>query len=144
MKLFRIFKEINNYFFLRKVIKKNRNSEEWLKHNLRVGYFNIIYSVINLPPEVYESEEQYFKVYVLEELRPINEYLESLNLQEIVSVYMEDKCDAKNGIFAYGIKYIPLFKDFTLWWVIKWITLITASVWTISKYSVVDKILNWF
>jgi hypothetical protein len=80
MKIFRVIKEINNYYFLRKTIRKNKDTDAWKKHNLRVGFFGILYTVINLPPEVYESEEQYYQLFVIEQLKPINEYLASLNL----------------------------------------------------------------
>ena len=121
MKLFRIFKEINNYYFIKKVIKKNKNTEEWKKHKLQIGYFGVVYSVVNLPPEVYESEPQYYQIYVLEQLKPINEYLASLNLQEVITLHVEDICNKSNGIYAFGIKYVPLFKDFTLSLVLKWL-----------------------
>jgi hypothetical protein len=137
-KLFRVLKEINNYFYIGKMIKKNRNTTTWKKHNLRVGYFHIIYSLINLPPEVFESEEQYYQAYIIEQLKPVNEYLATLNLQEIITLSVENKVDRENGVFAFGIKYIPLFRDFTLWWMIKWAAIGSLLWWAEAKFKVSD------
>lgn len=146
MKLFRILKEINNYFFVKKIIRKNKDSDSWKKHNLRVGYFGIIYSMINLPPEVFESEEQYYQLYVIEQLKPINEYLASLNLQEVVTLYVENRCNKELGIYAFGVKYIPLFRDLSFGWLLKWISIILISWWAIAKFDLIDKAvlgINW-
>lgn len=146
MKLLRIFKEINNYFFIKKTIRKNKNSDAWKKHNLQVGYFGIIYTVINLPPEVYESEPQYYQLYVIEQLKPINEYLASLNMQEVVTLKIDDKCNKDAGVFAFGVKYIPLFRDFSLGWMIRWAVILLLLWWAESKFELIDKLmhaLNW-
>jgi hypothetical protein len=144
MKIFNILKEINNFFFIKKIIRKNKNSEAWKKHNLREGYLGIIYTVINLPPEVFESEEQYYQLYVIEQLKPINEYLASLNLQEVVTLRLENKCNKELGEFAFGVKYIPLFRDFSLWWLIKWSGIITLSWWIIARFDLIDKAKIFF
>lgn len=141
MKLFRIIKEINNYFFIKRTIRKNQETEEWKKHNLKVGYFNVIYTVINLPPDVFESEEQYYQMYVIEQLKPINEYLASLNLQEVITLSMDNKCDPANGIYAFGIKYTPLFRDFSWWWILKWSSIIGLTTWLVLRFDLIDKLI---
>ena len=146
MKLFRIFKEINNYYFIKKVIKKNKNTDEWKKHKLQIGYFGVMYSVINLPPEVYESEAQYYQLYVLDQLKPVNEYLASLNLQEIITLRVENISDKPKGIYAFGIKYVPLFKDFTLTWITKWVFLIGIISFFSYYFDLINKandLFNW-
>ena len=144
MKLFRILKEINNYFFIKKTIRKNKNSDTWKKHNLREGYFGIIYSLINLPPEVFESEEQYYQLYVIEQLKPINEYLASLNLQEVVTLKIDNKCNKELGEYAFGVKYIPLFRDLSLGWCVKWLSIILGSWWAIARFDLFDKLVLGF
>ncbi len=140
MKLFRILKEISNYFFIKKTIKKNKNTEDWKTKNLRVGYFGIMYTVINLPPEVYESEKQYYQLYVIEQLKPINEYLAALNLQEVVTVKIDDQCNPEAGVYAFGVKYIPLFRELSLSWVIKWTVIFLLLWWAESKFDLIHKI----
>lgn len=142
MKLFRILKEVNNYYFIKKTIKKNKDTDLWNKHNLRIGYFGIIYTVVNLPPEVFESEEQYYQMYVIEQLKPINEYLATLNLQEVITPIMENQVNKEAGIYAFGIKYIPFFRDLSIGWILKWLTIIGLSSWAILKFSLADKVVS--
>ena len=83
----RVIIDIGNYFFVRRTIKNNMNSIEWNKFKLRVDWIGRIYTVINLPPEVVHSPdapEEIRPAYILEESRPLNEYLTKLNLQEIL------------------------------------------------------------
>jgi hypothetical protein len=139
MKIFRILKEINNYFFIKKTIRKNKNTDGWKKHNLREGYLGIIYTVINLPPEVFESEEQYYQLYVIEQLKPINEYLASLNMQEVVTLRIENKCNKELAEYAFGVKYVPLFRDFSLFWILKWTAISLVAWWAILKFDLLEK-----
>ena len=44
--------DIRNYIFLRKTIKKNIETVEWKKYNLRHDWIGRIYTVVNLTPEV--------------------------------------------------------------------------------------------
>lgn len=143
MKLFDVIKEINNYFFLRKTIKKNRDTPEWKKHNLKDGYFGIIYTLVNLPPEVFEGEEQYYQMYVIEQIKPINEYLAFLNLQEIVSVRVENKCDKEQGIYAFGVIYSPFFREFSFGWLFKWTAILGITSWLFLKFDLIVQILKF-
>ena len=139
MKIFRVLKELNNLFFIKRTIRKNKDTDAWKKHNLRIGWFGILYTVVNLPPEVYESEEQYYQLYVIEQLKPVNEYLASLNLQEVVTLSVENKCIKELGIYAFGIKYVPLFRDFSIGWLVKWNIIIFGGWYVIAKFELVNK-----
>lgn len=145
MKIFRVFRELLNYFFIKRVIKHNSKSEKWNELKLRHGWFGTIYTVINLPPEVFESEEPYHRVFVLEKIKPISDYFASLNLLEIVTVRLE-KIDKLPGvdmkedeqICAFLVRFIPLYRDLTWSWIIKWSFLIGVFTWLQLKYSVVQ------
>lgn len=143
MRIFRIYKELKNYFFLKKIIRLNNNTADWNKHKLYKGWFGVIYTVVNLPPEVIESEEQYYRVYVIEQMIPINEYFTSLNIHEIVSPRVKDLIDREKGVYAYGIKFEPLFRDFTKWWVISRVGTISLLVWLQCKYSIFNVAWDW-
>lgn len=135
-------KEIRNYLFIGRTLKKASKSEQWKKLKLRRGWFNVVYTLINLPPEVFESEAAYYQAYVIEELKPINSYLESLNLAEVVSLEVKDVSEPEQGVYAYLAKYEPLFKEFSLWFVSKWIFLITIITWLTVKFSLIGKIID--
>ena len=118
MRILRIIREIRNYFYQLNQIRKHKKTPEWNKHKLRVNWFGTIGTVINLPPDVFQGEEIYYQVYVIEQMKPINRYLESLNLQEIIYPRTTSLVNADEGVYAYLVKYYPLMKDFTGWWVI--------------------------
>lgn len=144
MKLFKVIKEITDFFFIGRTLRKASKTETWKKFNLRRGWFNVAYTVINLPPEVYESEEMYHRTYVIEEVSPINEYFKELNLAEVVSVETIDIGNKDQGIYAYLIKYEPLFRVFSLWWIIKWSLLIGAIWWSVAHFNLVSYIASLF
>jgi hypothetical protein len=130
----RIITDINNYFFLRRTIKKNQESIEWKKLNLRVDWINRIYTVVNLPPEVIyspDSPEEIRPAYVLEESRPINQYLTSLNLQEIITPEIKPI----PGSISYLIIYNPYFQRLSLRWILYRIFLILVLIWAQHKFN---------
>lgn len=143
MRLIKIIQEINNYFFIGRVLRKHQNTPEWNKHKLRVGYFNVIYCIVNLPPEVFESEELYYRAFIVEQLKPVNDYLASLNLQETVTLKVDSKIDKDQGVYAYLARYIPLFRELTLGWVIKWGIIVGVLTWLEVKYSYIQTITAW-
>lgn len=136
----RIIREIRNYYFIKRVIRKNKRTEKWRKFNLRNNWFGTIGTVINLPPEVFSGEEIYYQVYVIEQMKPINEYLESLNLQEIVTPNIESLVDKEEGIYAFLITYKPLFRDFTWGWVISRSLVAGFLFWLNSRYGIFAEI----
>ena len=83
----RVITDIGNYFFVRRTIKNNMNSIEWNKFKLRVDWIGRIYTVVNLPPEVIyspDTPEEIRPAYVIEESKPLNEYLTRLGLSEVI------------------------------------------------------------
>lgn len=146
LRIRRIAKEIANYFFWLRVIRQNRMTPTWKKFNLRQGWFGIVYTVINLPPEVYESEEMYHQVYVVEELKPLLSYLAEKNTSEIIRVTREQvpqpkqpaDAEKKEYVAAFLIKFIPIFNDFTIGWIFKWSIIIGGFFWLQSKFDIIS------
>ena len=134
----RVINDIRNYFFIRKTIKKNIGTIEWEKCKLRVDWIGRIYTVVNLPPEVIyspDSPEEIRPAYVLEESRPINEYLTSLNLQEVI---MPEITPIPNSV-SYLVVYSPYFQKLSLSWLIYRIAFLLILIWTQYKFS----FLSW-
>lgn len=124
------FREIKNYFFLKKIIEKNKNTEKWISYNLRVGYFNIIYTVISLRRED-EGESEYVKrIRVLEYLKNIANHLDSLGLSEIIRPEISKIENSR----SYLIVFKPVFKHFNLLLILKWIA-IFLILYFIYKYK---------
>lgn len=130
----KIITDIRNYFFMRRVVKKNQGTIEWEKYRLRVDWFGRIYTVINLPPEVLYSPDTPSEIrpaYVLEESRPINEYLTKLGLQEVII----PKINPIEGSVSWLIIYTPFFQKLSLWWVFSRSFLFLIFAWSQMKFQ---------
>jgi hypothetical protein len=137
----RVITDLNNYFFLRKTTKKNIGTVEWEKYKLRVDWIGRIYTVVNLPPEVIyspDAPDQIRPAYVLEETRPINEYLTRLNLQEII---IPELNPIPNSI-SYLVVYKPYFQRLSIRWVLYRISLILLLIWSQSKFGFIGWCLD--
>jgi len=143
MRIFRIISEIRNYFYLLKVIRKNKLTPEWSKLNLRTNWFGSIATVINLPPDVFKGESIYYQMYVIEQMKPINRYLESLNLQEIIYPRTESLVDPKEGVYSYLVKYNPLFRDFTFWWVVSRLGMLSVVIWVQARFDLIGLVYQF-
>jgi len=134
LKIFRIFKEILNYLFLLRTIRKHKDTEEWKKHKLRIGWFGTFGTIINLPPDVFQGEPIYYKIYVIDETKPINRYLESLNLHEIITLSSKELVNEKEGEYAFLITYSPLFIDLTFGLVLKTLAVLAVLTYVEIKF----------
>lgn len=139
----KIIIDIKNYFFIRKIIKRNYNSVEWQKYKLRFDWIGRIYTVINLPPEVLHSPDTPQDIryaYILEEMRPINEYLTKLNLHEIIIPKIKP---IKNSI-SYLIIYKPYFQKLSWKWIISQLLLIIVLLWLNYKFDIFSYIMKLY
>jgi len=133
----RVITDIKNYFFIKRTIKKNMGSIEWEKYKLRVDWLGRIYTVVNLPPEVIyspDSPEEIRPAYILEESRPLNEYLTRLNLQEVVV----PKISPVPNSISYLIIYSPYFQRLSWRWIIYRIILILILTWLQYKFGFIS------
>lgn len=133
----RVITDIKNYFFIKRTIKKNKGSIEWEKYKLRVDWLGRIYTVVNLPPEVIyspDSPEEIRPAYILEESRPLNEYLTRLNLQEVVV----PKISPIPNSISYLIIYSPYFQRLSWRWIIYRIILILILIWLQYKFGFIS------
>lgn len=131
----KIIKDISNYRFILKTIKKNKGTIEWEKLKLRADWIGRIYTIVNLPPEVIHSPDAPQEIrpaYVLDESRPVNEYLMKLNLQEIILPAIE----AVPESLSYLIVYTPYFQKLSFKWVFYRILWILLLIWTQHKFGV--------
>ena len=137
----RVITDIRNYFFIKRTIKKNKGSIEWEKFKLRVDWVGRIYTVVNLPPEVIyspDSPEGIRPAYILEESRPLNEYLTKLNLQEVIMPKISPIPDS----VSYLIVYSPYFQRFSIRWIIYRLILILIIIWLQYKFGFLSWIIG--
>jgi hypothetical protein len=113
-----IFRELVNYFFLKKVINREaRNSDptsQWNIFKLRTNWYGRIYTVISLREEEMGEEEMVRNWIAIERMKPINDYLMGLGIHELIFPSIEKIPDTR----SYLVVYSPLFKEATLSWFI--------------------------
>jgi len=134
----RVITDIGNYFFVRRTIKNNMNSIEWNKFKLRADWIGRIYTVVNLPPEVIyspDTPEEIRPEYVIEESRPLNEYLTKLGLSEVI---LPEITPIPKSI-SYLITYTPSFQRLSLRWIFYRIGLILLIIYLQYKFG----FLSW-
>ena len=134
----RVIIDIGNYFFVRRTIKNNMNSIEWNKFKLRADWIGRIYTVVNLPPEVIyspDTPEEIRPAYVIEESKPLNEYLTGLGLSEVI---LPEITPIPKSI-SYLITYTPAFQRLSLRWIFYRICLILVIIYLQYKFG----FLSW-
>ena len=105
------FRELRNWFYIRKLIKKNKDSEEWKKFGLRAGYVGQIYCVVSLRKEDMGEEEMVQRMKIIQRLEPINNYLNSLDLSEIVYPEIVEIPESRSWLVVYW----PIWQYFSFW-----------------------------
>lgn len=143
IRFFRVLHDISNLLFILRTIRKNKNSAKWNGFNLRSGWLGTVGTVINLPPEVFQGEEIYYQVYLVEQMKPINRYLESLNLAEVVYPETESLVDPEQGQYAYLVMYKPLMRDFTFGYVISRLLFWYAVYFIESRLQLFSRSFGW-
>jgi len=138
--MFRIFKIIKEIMLFREylgVIKKESlDSPEWSKLRLRKDWFGRIYTVVNLPPEVTKSPDfpKYARPsFVFEQIRPINDYLTKLSLQELISPILNpiEGTDEESFLVIYNF----VFRQISWLWILRFLIEIVLIYLLISNWS---------
>lgn len=128
------WRELSNLFFIRKVIRKNKGSEEWKEYNLRLGYLNQIYTVISLRKEDMGEEEMVQRMKVMEKIEPMNNYLAGLNLAEIVYPDIVKLPDTQSWLIVYW----PLRNYFSVWRFLLQILAVIGIYIGLEKLGLID------
>ena len=119
-RLIKVIKEIRLYFEYRKIIRKEQvDSPKWSKANLRRDWIYRIYTVINLPPQVTMSPdfpEESKPSFVMSEIKPVNDYLKYLNLEELLTMSINPIEGTQNN--SWLIVYQFLFRHLSWLWIL--------------------------
>jgi len=126
-----IFKEIKNYFFLRRTIRLHTGSKKWKQFNLRKNWYGRVYTVISLREEDMGEEEVVRNWKAMEMMRPINEYLSSLGVSKTNSMGLSElifpSIEKIPNSRSYLVVYSPIFNALTFSWVL-WRLILISSV----------------
>jgi len=109
--IYKIYRDIVNYFAIRKIVKRSSKSVDWEKHQLRVDWVYRIYTVVN--PTKYEIGDDpiVLKQKMLEKTYPINAYIDKLGISDLVAASWEPIPNSN----AYLLVYYPIFNYLTVW-----------------------------
>lgn len=128
-RIIKVIKEIRLYREYSRIVRKEeRESQIWKRKNLRRDRLNRIYTVINLPLQVLASVDlprESRPSFVIQELKPINEYLKSLNIEEIITMWIEPVKGTDEE--SYLVVYQFLFRHISWLWILRLILELTIS-----------------
>jgi hypothetical protein len=142
-RIFKVLKEISLYREYLKVIKKESlDSPEWSKLRLRKDWFGRIYTVFNLPPEVTKSPDfpKYARpAFVFDQIKPINEYLTKLSLQELIAPLMNPVEGTEEESFL--VVYSFVFRQISILWMARLAVEITLIAWVVNHWEWISSFL---
>ena len=142
-RIFKVLKEISLYREYLKVIKKESlDSPEWSKLRLRKDWYGRIYTVFNLPPEVTKSPDfpKYARpAFVFDQIKPINEYLTKLSLQELIAPLMNpvEGTDEESFLVVYSF----VFRQISILWMARLAVEITLIAWVVNHWEWISSFL---
>ena len=144
--MFRIFKVLKEISLYREYLKANKkeslDSPEWSKLRLRKDWFGRIYTVFNLPPEVTKSPDfpKYARpAFVFDQIKPINEYLTKLSLQELIAPLMNpvEGTDEESFLVVYSF----VFRQISILWMARLAVEITLIAWVVNHWEWISSFL---
>jgi hypothetical protein len=143
-RLLRVLKEISLYReYVKQIKSEELNSPLWSRKNLRRDYLNRIYTVVNLPPEVLMSNDlpkEARPSFVLNEIKPINAYLKSLNLEEILTLWIDPVKGTNDE--SYLVVYQFVFREISWIWIFRFISEIALILLIYIKWDYVSNLLH--
>ena len=143
-RIFKVLKEIKLYREYLKVIKKESlDSPEWSRLRLRKDWFGRIYTVFNLPPEVTMSPDfpKYARpAFVFDQIKPINEYLTKLSLQELIAPIINpvEGTDEESFLVIYSF----VFRQISILWMLRFIAEIVLIFLAFNNWEIILQFLH--
>lgn len=130
---FNVWKDIKIYRdYLKAIKRESQNSPVWSRKNLRKDWFGRVYTVVNLPPEVIFSADlpkEARPSFVMSEIKPINDYMKSLNLEEVMTLGIQE-VEGTNSE-SYLVVYQYFFRELNWIWIFRFISEIALilAIW---------------
>ena len=137
MNLYKIWRDIINYIFLLRQIKKESKTKAWQRFNLKIGYIGQVWCVINLKGQDMGETVEIQQAYVMERLKPIMEYLttirdnKNMGIEELLYAPTVGKID---GTYGWLVIFWPRWHYITRRLILKWVIALT-SLFLIFNYT---------
>jgi hypothetical protein len=109
--IYKIYRDIVNFFLIRKAIKKAKRNALWKKYNLRHDWIYRTYTVINATKYEIGDEPVVLQAKIVEKTKPINAFVDSLKIGDLVAVSIEKIPESESFLLVY----YPIFNYLTVW-----------------------------
>jgi hypothetical protein len=143
LKFFKVYNDIRVYRDYLNIIKKDlENSPIWTRKGMRIDWFGRIYTVVNLPPEVLFSADlpkEARPSFVMNEIKPINEYFKTINIEELITLWIEPIKGTNEE--SYLVVYQYVFRELSWIWIFRFLLEMALIAFGITK---IDYIINLF
>ncbi len=150
-----VIDDIQQWMVVRKAIKEPQviQSFKTFKYELRVDRIGRVYTVVNIPEELWEYEKrQMVWPWMLDQLRELDELLMALRLSDLLYPVV-DPID-ESGAMAYRVILSPSTESLSIWKFLRWTLnlgfvtfttyIINAIVIKFSGSSILDLFLSIF
>jgi hypothetical protein len=107
----KFFFDVKAFYIIRKEVRKRRNSPDWQRFGLRHDWLYRMYTVINPTTADKGDDEQMITMKTLDRIGPINKYIASMGLAEVLSLSVEKIPDTDSHL----VVYYQIYKWFTPW-----------------------------
>jgi hypothetical protein len=126
----KFFFDVKAFYLIRKEVKARKNSPDWMRFGLRHDWFYRIYTVLNPAIADKGDDEQMIQMKMLDRLGPVNKYIASMGLAEVMSVSVEKIPDSDSHL----VVYYQIYKWFTPWRIISRLFCIITGTILVSAY----------
>lgn len=151
-----LIEDIRLWFIVRSALKEESTLSEirnFTELELRIDKLNRIYTVVNLPEELWPYEKRNMAwPYVLDKMRTLDDLLMKLRLNEIL--YPEVKPIEIEGAYAYLIILSSSIESLSIWKFLRWLLntgvtaitlfLIDRIVLKLTHSGIIDHIISLF
>jgi hypothetical protein len=119
--------DIKGFFYIRSVIRKNKNTVDFQKLGLRHDWVNRIYTVIN-PSEADKGDSpDVIRIKAQDKMVPIHKYIDKLELAEFVAVSVEKIPNSE----SYLLVYYPIIHVISTWRVVVFFSITAVILWLV-------------
>ena len=136
------YHELKDWYIMRKVCLEPNVQKIFKSHKPEIRYDKVykLYTVINIPEEMYDKQhEQSRETYLIDQLRKIEEFTLSLGVSEILFPEYNIITDIPDS-FAYLLTLETDKDSLTIWKFLGWV--LKLSIWSILILAINSIIFN--
>jgi hypothetical protein len=126
----KFFFDVKAFYLIRKEVRKRRNSPDWQRFSLRHDWLYRMYTVVNPTTADKGDDEQMITMKTLDRIGPINKYIASMGLAEVLSLSVEKIPDTDSHL----VVYYQIYKWFTPWRIFSRLFFLILGTFLLSIY----------